>query len=300
MELRDIEYFAVVAEHRHLGRAADVLGLSQPALSKSIRRLEKVLQVKLVKRTPKGVELTAEGAVLVRRVRELRLSLQSVVREIADVSQGLAAYLRIGVGMAIPEQFFAVALATLLKAAPAIRLRVSTSDNDVMIPALRNGELDLIVNYIPASPPENLVYEHLYDDEFVVCASSAHRLAGRKQVTLAELGQERWVVSELSLLSQQRLHEKFRDGGLPVPRLALETRSAGLKLRMVASSDLLDFTSRSFVRRAAPGSAVKTLPVKELEWLRPVGVMYRRETYLPPAMLRLIEIIKGTAKEMAM
>ena len=54
MELRDIEYFAVIAEHGHLGRAADALGLSQPALSKSLRRLEQALQVKLVKRTPKG------------------------------------------------------------------------------------------------------------------------------------------------------------------------------------------------------------------------------------------------------
>ena len=69
MELRDIEYFAVIAEHGHLGRAADVLGLSQPALSKSLRRLEQALQVKLVKRTPKGVELSAEGSVLLLRVR---------------------------------------------------------------------------------------------------------------------------------------------------------------------------------------------------------------------------------------
>ena len=57
MELRDIEYFAVIAEHGHLGRAADALGLSQPALSKSLRRLEQALQVKLVKRTPDTWEL---------------------------------------------------------------------------------------------------------------------------------------------------------------------------------------------------------------------------------------------------
>src|SRR6478609_8832206 len=99
MELRDIEYFAVIAEHGHLGRAADTLGLSQPALSKSLRRLERALQVKLVRRIPKGVELTTEGSVLFLRVRELRLSLQSVVREIADVSQGRVGHLRVGAGM---------------------------------------------------------------------------------------------------------------------------------------------------------------------------------------------------------
>jgi DNA-binding transcriptional LysR family regulator len=111
MELRDIEYFAVIAEHGHLGRAADALGLSQPALSKSLRRLEQALQVKLVKRTPKGVEWTAEGSVLLLRVRELRLSLQGVAREIADVSQGRVGHLRIGVSAAISEQLLSVAFA---------------------------------------------------------------------------------------------------------------------------------------------------------------------------------------------
>lgn len=95
MELRDIEYFAVVAEHGHLGRAAEALGLSTPALSKSLRRLEGSLQAKLVKRTPKGVELTAEGNALLSRVRGLRLSLADVTREIADLSQGRTGHLRV-------------------------------------------------------------------------------------------------------------------------------------------------------------------------------------------------------------
>src|SRR5262245_34352125 len=101
MELRDIEYFAVVAEHGNLGRAAEALGISQPALSKSLRRLETALGVKVVKRTPKGVELTSEGTALQLRVRELRLSLQSVAREIKEVGEGRVGQLRIGVGAAI-------------------------------------------------------------------------------------------------------------------------------------------------------------------------------------------------------
>src|SRR4030088_1827111 len=105
MELRDIEYFAVIAEHGHLGRAADALGLSQPAISKSLRRLEQALEVKLVKRTPKGVELTAEGSTLLLRVRALRLSLQDVTREIADVRDGSVGHLRIGVGENVAEYF---------------------------------------------------------------------------------------------------------------------------------------------------------------------------------------------------
>jgi len=272
MQLRDIEYFAVIAEHGHLGRAADALNLSQPALSKSLRRLEQATQVKLVKRTPKGIELTAEGSV---------------------------GHLRTGVGPSIPEQFLSDAFTTLLKDAPRTKLLVSVSDNDLMVPALRNGELDLIVNYISfLNPPEALVSEHLYDDEFVVCASAKHRLAKRKQVVLSDLVQERWALSEPTLVSQQRLHDKFREGGFPPPRVAFESRSAALRLRTITSSDLLDFRSLISIRQGTLASAVTTLPVKDLAWRRSVGIIYRQETYLPPALRRFIEIIKAKAKNM--
>jgi DNA-binding transcriptional LysR family regulator len=115
MELRDLEYFAVIAEHGHLGRAAAALRLSPPALSKSLRRLELVLGVRLVSRTPKGVDLTAEGCSLLLRMRELRLSLQSIAREIADVSEGRAGHLRVGVGLPVAQDLLANAFATLLK-----------------------------------------------------------------------------------------------------------------------------------------------------------------------------------------
>lgn len=129
MELRDIEYFAVIAEHGHLGRAADALGLSRPALSKSLRRLGETLQVNLVKRTPKGVHLTAEGAVLLRRAQDLRLSLKSVAREVADLSEGRVGHLRIGTTGTIVDEFLSPVLINQLKDAPRTQVIVIVSDN---------------------------------------------------------------------------------------------------------------------------------------------------------------------------
>src|SRR5215510_4874422 len=95
-QLRDIEYFATIAEHGQLQRAAETLGLSQAALSKSLNRLETAMNARLLKRTPKGVEPTSVGAALLARVGKLRLSFEDVTREIADLSEGRAGHLRIG------------------------------------------------------------------------------------------------------------------------------------------------------------------------------------------------------------
>ena len=106
MELRDLEYFAVVAEQGNLGRAAELLGLSQPALSKSMARLEGTMEVKLFQRSAKGMELTAEGSLLLSRARELRQSLRNVAREVSDVSRGHAGSIKIGVGPSANDDFF--------------------------------------------------------------------------------------------------------------------------------------------------------------------------------------------------
>lgn len=299
MELRDIEYFAVVAEHGHLGRAADALGLSQPALSKSLRRLEQALEAKLVKRTPKGVELTTEGSALLLHVRELRLSLRNVAREIAELSQGRVGHLRIGTSPVIHERLLTAACVELLDDSPKTTLKITVSDNDVMIPAVRNGELDLIINNLRPAPLDGLVQEQLYEDQYVVFASATHRLAKLERVTLSDLVQERWALSEAVLVAQQWLNRAFQDKGLPPPRVAIETRSVRLRLQALASSNLLDFTSKHVFDEAAPSYGLKQLAIKELNWRRPFGLIYRNDAYLSPAARRFIEILRVTAKKIA-
>jgi DNA-binding transcriptional LysR family regulator len=270
--------------------------LSQPALSKSLRRLEQILAVKLFDRTPKGVELTAEGTMLLLRVRELRLSLRNVTREISEMSDGRAGQLKVGVGAPVPEQFLSKAFADLIKHAPRTKLLVTNSDGDLLFPALHNGDLDVIVSYL--RPAEGLVCEHLYDDEFAVCASASHRLAGRKDLTLGELAQERWTLAEPTLISQCWLLDQFRAAGLVPPRVVFESRSLALKLQMVACSDLLTFAPRSVFREFALASAVTTLLVKTLAWPFSVSVIYRKETSARPTVGRFVDIIKGTAQAM--
>src|SRR5207248_1486936 len=109
--------------------------------------------------------------------------------------------------------------------APRTTLKVTVSDNDVMVPALKNGELDLIVNYGWLRAPHGIVFERLYDIDSMVCAATRHRLSRRARVTVQDIANERWAWAEPSLLPQQRLREAFRDASLPPPQPGLECRS---------------------------------------------------------------------------
>ena len=297
MELRDIEYFSVIAKHGHLGRAAESLGLSQPALSMSLRRLEKSMQAKLVKRTPKGVELTAVGTALLSRVHGLRLSMNDVAREAADLSQGRAGDLRIGATPEFAELLLPPALGALFKAAPKVAVKVTVAAPDVLHPALQNGELDLLVSGIASAPFAGLVHEPLFDDEFVIVSSVNHRLAQQERVTITDLAREHWTVSAASVLSWKWLQRMFKEHDLAPPRLTMDSNSAWLRLLTVASSDLLGFSSRRFVTQVASHFPLAVLPVRESTWARRIGVIYRKDAYLPPALVRLTDILKSTARQ---
>jgi DNA-binding transcriptional LysR family regulator len=289
MELRDLEYFVVVAEHGQLGRAAELLGLSQPALSKSLRRLEDALEVRLFRRSASGMELTAEGSLLLSRARELQQSLRNVAREVSDVSRGHAGHIRIGVGPIVNDEFLLAAISELLNAEPRISMKVIVSDIDEIMPALHAGQIDVIVNLMVFKPPAGLAYIPLREDECVVCCARNHRLAARAHVPLSELGEERWALGEPGLPTQQKLYEVFRDNGLEPPRVALVSRLLSLRLEAAANSDLLMYTSRAAAVRF--GARLQVLPVEELYWVRSAGVLHRKEPYLAPAVRRFIEIL---------
>ena len=297
MELRDVEYFSVIAKHGHLGRAAEALGLSQSALSKSLRRLEQGMRVKLVKRTPKGVELTAEGSTLLSHAQRLRASLDDVVREVTDVRQGLAGHLRIGAGQGYFFHLLPAACAALSKEAPNATLSLRELSYGEGTQALHNGELDLTI-YDRGSPEHELAQEHLYDDQRVVIAPVNHRLAGKKPVALADLAQERWTVFGPTATIARALLGTFEKHGLPHPRVMVETGATVLRLPLVASSDLLGYTWASIVRQAAPHLRLAEINVRELTSTFSNSLFYRKDAYLSPVARRFIEILKPTAGKM--
>lgn len=290
MELRDIEYFAVAAEHGNLRRASEALGLSPPALSKSLRRLEESMQATLMERSANGVTLTPVGSALLAHVHRLRLALRDIRREASDLGQGRAGHLRVGVGATTVEDLPAAWVA-LLKQSPRLSGQVVVADNDVLVPQLREGKLDLIFNVLADAGYAGCVQERLFDDEFIVCAAVAHRLSARKRVTLADLTEEEWVLSAPAVLNVLHLQRVFREHGLPPPRMAIEARPIRLRLQICAATALLSFNAKRMLRLVAPRLRLKELPVDELRWRRPVGVIYRQEAYLPPAARRLIELL---------
>ncbi|MCA1219336.1 LysR family transcriptional regulator [Streptomyces sp. 8L] len=184
LDLRLVRYFAAVAEHRHFGRAAEALHITQPSLSRQIRRLEQQMGARLLDRTPRGSRLTGAGEVFLPRAKAL---LRSAGRA-AEQARAAAEPSRITVGYI-----------TNIIVTPAVReLRLRHPDADVRTRHLawndvRAALLDHRVDAAVARLPFRTAGLHvtvLHDEPRVLVVPVDHRLAGRESVTLDDIADE--------------------------------------------------------------------------------------------------------------
>ena len=294
---RDLEYFAVVAEHGNLGRAAEALGLSQPALSMSLRRLEQEAGSKIVRRTPKGVELTHVGRALFKRIERLRLAHDEVLRELTDIRAGRAGHLRVGTSLGVSNVRLAAACSRLLMESPKVTMEIVGGDRSMLLPIVRAGDLDFALTAHVTAANEDLVQEIVRDDEFVVYCSTRHQLARRRVVKITDLAGARWAITQPAGGVSEVLLHTLREQGLPELAKTLVSADFETRLRTIAATDLLGFGARAVVEDAS-----KRLPLKELRVSglpvarRTSAIIYRKDAYLPPAAKRLIEFVKSTAQ----
>ena len=297
MELRDLEYFAVIAETGNIGRAAEKLELSQPALSLSLRRLERVANSKIVARTPKGIELTPAGATLLRQIGKLRLMHDDVVREIDDVGRGNAGHLRVGVTVGSHEHMVASAAAKLMNASPKVTLTATLDRASILLRALRRGDLDFLITTALSEAGSGIAQEQVHMDHYVVYGGANHRLARRRKVSVKELANERWAFSEELTGMPRFLLHWLADVGQPAANVAVYSNSIALRLTMIAESQLLGFASEQLIRRARRQYALSVIRVEGLDITRRSVVMYREGGYLPPVARRLVELLKEESPE---
>lgn len=296
MQPRDLEYFRIIADHGHLGRAAVALGLSQPALTKSLHRLETELGAHLFERTPKGVRLTPVGEALRVRAGHVELALNHARNEVADLVAGRAGRVRLGIGPTLIELLLPAALTTLLERLPEVTVQVVSGLNDVLLAQLTRGDLDLLLCTLPDVAPQGMTLELLLDDELAVVARKGHPLASRRQIALPVLARQRWVLPSSTVLSRRALEFCLDAAGGAAPATVIETNSVPLLFAVVARTDLLSYQSLRALQSSPDSAQVRALDVPALNRQRRVGLVYRPDSYFPRAALGLMDLLRETAR----
>ncbi|WEJ74580.1 pca operon transcription factor PcaQ [Pseudomonas sp. PSE14] len=302
IKFRHLVCFLEVARQGSLARAADVLAVSQPAISKTLKELEDLLEASLFERGKSGASLTEAGVAFLRYAGPCVQALRDGVNSLRG-GEYASSTVRLGVLSTVESLLMPEVVRRLHERHPAMVVSVVGGPSAHLLSQLRVGELDLVVGRMTESPQiQGLAFEHLYSESMTLVARAGHPLLGRP-LTPAALDDWPLVLPLAGTTIRKSADSLLVQSGLGQPRRRLETLSTVLGRRYVLSSDALWIAPLDSVRLdlrtgemvelpldvQEPGGSVgvcsnSTLPLSLgahwcLEVLREVGEAYREGTY---------------------
>lgn len=186
LSLRDLEYVEAVAELGHFGRAAERCGVSQPALSEQIRKLEAHLGVPFFERTRRQVAVTSEGAVLLIQVERVLTEARHFMAMSGQGGRGLAGPLHLGAIETLGPYYLPQLLLLMRDKMPDISLRLTEGRTAVLVERLRHGMLDVVL-MVPTPEMPGLASADLFFEPFILATPKDHPLAVLSLIALENL-----------------------------------------------------------------------------------------------------------------
>ena len=277
MDIDALRYFAAAAKEEHFGRAADVLAISQPALSRSIARLEEFYGVALFERDGRGIRITRPGRALLRRVERVIAELEDARRELHDLSEerrsrpiALGFFATLGV-RTVPD-----AIRGFRETHPDADFRLLQGPGPQLQQRLMSGEIDLCLSS-PRFAEVAVEWLPLWDEELVALVPDSHRLAGRESVDLIELANDPFVALKPTYGLRQTSDDLCREAGFS-PHVAFEGEEVATLRGLVGAGFGVALVPRP--GREADVNAVP-LTVNSPRCFRTFGLSWARGRYLP-------------------
>ena len=246
LKMSELRVFVAVLEHRSFRKAAVVVNLSQPAVTKAIAGLEQTLGVKLFDRHANGIEPTVHGLSFAPRAVAIFDELRRAAQELAMVSSGATGTLRVGTVPMPAIPFLPIAIQRLVAVHPKAFVAVVEARESELLDRLRTRDIELaILRLSLVDPAEDMQAETLFDEALCVVACRDHPLAARSQLSWPELQEARWVMPPQDCYFFEHLVRTLDRQGLEMPRHTVESFSIHTQYGMVLHGGMLSFGMRS-------------------------------------------------------
>lgn len=292
IRLRHLHTFVAVAQQGTLGRAAETLNVSQPALSKTLNELEQLTGTRLFERGRLGAQLTLVGEQFLTHAVKVLDALNSAGQAL-NRKEGLNNdIVRIG---ALPTAALGI-LPTVIgqfhKQQKDITLQVATMNNTMLLAGLKSGEIDIGIGRM--SDPElmsGLHYELLFLESLKLVVRPGHPLL-QETVTLSRVMEWPVVVSPKGTVPRQNAEALLQSQGCKMPAGCIETLSASLSRQLTVDFDYVWFVPSGAVKDDLRRGVLTALPIATQGAGEPIGILTRVDATLTPGMQTLLSAIR--------
>jgi DNA-binding transcriptional LysR family regulator len=291
VRLRDLHVLLAVIHSGSMAKAAQTLSVSHPVISKTIGDLERTLGVRLLDRSPHGIEPTLYGREVITWGVTVFDELRQGVKRLEFLKDPTQGELRIGSTDALMAGFVPSVIDHMTRKAPGVAIHTIDGPPDELRRAIRERRIDLFVARSPQrAVGEDLAEERLFDESLLIVAGTQNPLVRRRKLTLADLIDEPWIMLPVGNPAGLLFAEACGNLGLPLPRGMVFSESGPLRNSLLATGRFLTVAAGSALHFTAKRLGLKILPVRLPIEPRPVSVTtLQKRTISPVAQLFLVE-----------
>ncbi|EPT4464219.1 LysR substrate-binding domain-containing protein [Klebsiella aerogenes] len=292
IRLRHLHTFVAVAQQGTLGRAAETLNLSQPALSKTLNELEQLTGTRLFERGRLGAQLTLVGEQFLTHAVKVLDALNTAGQALNRKEGMNSDVVRIG---ALPTAALGI-LPTVIgqfhKQQKDITLQVATMNNTMLLAGLKSGDIDIGIGRM--SDPElmsGLNYELLFLESLKLVVRPGHPLL-QETVTLSRVMEWPVVVSPKGTIPRQNAETLLQSQGCKIPPGCIETLSASLSRQLTVDYDYVWFVPSGAVKDDLRRGLLTSLPIATEGAGEPIGILTRVDASLSQGAQTLLSAIR--------
>ncbi|CAM4246740.1 LysR family transcriptional regulator [Paenibacillus alkaliterrae] len=292
MDMRQLKYFLTVAEEGQVTRAAKLLNMEQPPLSRQLKLMEEELGVKLFDRGNKGFKLTASGELLKQKAESLLLQFDESIREVKGIEEGVSGVLSIGSVVScislLPKR-----IELFRERFPQVTYKILEGDHFYLGEQLEKRAIDLIVARLPfeaQTHPQQYSVLPLPSDPFVaVIPSTWTAYSSKETIGMKELANFPFLTlktDKTTRMHEQVVNECKRHGF--EPNIICECSSVAIIMSLIAGGIGATVFPKS-VMSSFPTTVVKMLDIKDADFQSDVGVLWLKDYYLSKRAQQFIE-----------
>lgn len=289
-KLQQLKVFQQVIRSGSIRGAARALGQSQPAVSRTIRELEQILETQLIIRSSQGMTLTETGRVFALRMQLILEELQRAADEIQQLNQHSQGSVAIGCSSLLALTVLPALVEDFKQPFPQANVLIREAQLSTLLPALREGRLDFAVGTVSQELPlEDLVREPLFNASFCIIARQGHPLA--QATSLDDLREAKWLLPETDMGYYQQLQSVLGSFYQQLIHAPIRSDSVVCGLNMVMQSNYLTIVARAMSTPFNLQHELVTLPIDSLPQAQ-YCVLYSQKSPLTVTARRFLDLLR--------
>lgn len=296
IKLRHLEIFVEIARHKSVGKAADALHLTQPAVSRAMRELEQACSRPLLERSGRGIRLSPHGQTFLSYAGSTLVAARDGLDAVRSLHDERADPVRVGALPTVSASIIPAAVDAFRNAGLPSRLKIVTGENAVLLDQLRNKELDIVAGRLPA--PEQMLglnFEPLYNDALALVVAKNHPLAEQKTITPEDFKAFPLLYPSISSIIRPYADRLFIEQGFPVPANPIETVSESFGRAFTLNYKAIWVIASGVIEPEVKNGTLHPLPIDTRSTLSSVGLCTVTDRTLSASARSFAELVRKSA-----